>query len=178
MNDEISIPDPLKMPGGGRARDLPMTEKEMKKKKRKDKKREKKRKEKEKKKRDKERAKQKQKDKEAKEAAKVGQKPEDSKPEEEEEKPDRDGEDLMHPLEMPRVESEDTDSKGGSCDEPNPAANIEDNNLLGDTYFDVKSDHCLQPLLPQQNSYNRNMVLTMGHSGVKFIIEKVSGCLE
>ena len=38
---------------------------------------------------------------------------------------------------------DDTDSKGGSCDEPNPAANIEDNNLLGDTYFDVKSDHCL-----------------------------------
>ena len=79
---------------------------------------------------------------------------------------------------MPRVESDDTDSKGGSLEEPNPASNIEDNNLLGDSYFDVKSDHCLQPLMPQQNSYNRNMVLTMGHSGVKFIIEKVSGSLE
>ena len=57
-------------------------------------------------------------------------------------------------------------------------ARIEDNNLLGDTYFGVKSDHCLMPLLPQQNSYNRNMVLSMGHSGVKFIIEKISKSLE
>ena len=55
---------------------------------------------------------------------------------------------------------------------------IEDNNILGDTYFDVKSDHCLMPLLPQQNAYNRNMVLSMGHSGVKFIIEKISHSLE
>ena len=41
------------------------------------------------------------------------------------------------------IDGDDTDSKNGSLDEPNPAANIEDNNLLGDTYFDVKSDHCL-----------------------------------
>lgn len=34
------------------------------------------------------------------------------------------------------------------------------------------------PLLPQVNSYNRNMVLSMGHSGVKFIIEKISRKLE
>ena len=26
---------------------------------------------------------------------------------------------------------------------------IEENNLLGDHFFDVKSEHCLQPLLPQ-----------------------------
>ena len=57
VNEEISIPNPLNMPGGGRASDIPLTAKEMKKKKRKDKKREKKRKDKEKKKKDKERAK-------------------------------------------------------------------------------------------------------------------------
>ena len=26
---------------------------------------------------------------------------------------------------------------------------IEENNLLGDHFFDVKSEHCLKPLLPQ-----------------------------
>ena len=44
---------------------------------------------------------------------------------------------------MPRVESEDTDSRGGSVEDQNPVPNIEDNNILGDSYFDVKSDHCL-----------------------------------
>ena len=131
------------MPGGGRAREMPMTEKEMKKKKRKDKKREKKRKEKEKKKREKEKAKQKQKEKELKKQAETGLKPDDLKADSDGELKDKDCEDDLHPLEMPRAESDDTDSKGGSLDEPNPAANIEDNNLLGDTYFDVKSDHCL-----------------------------------
>ena len=40
-------------------------------------------------------------------------------------------------------------------------------------YFDIKSEHCLIPLIPSNNSFNRNMVLTFGHSGVKFIIEKL-----
>lgn len=34
------------------------------------------------------------------------------------------------------------------------------------------------PLLAQHNAYNRNMVLSMGHSGVKFVIEKISKSLE
>lgn len=45
---------------------------------------------------------------------------------------------------------------------------------LSNEYYDFKSDHCLMPLLPSSNSYNRNFVLTMGHSGVKFIIEKLT----
>jgi hypothetical protein len=34
------------------------------------------------------------------------------------------------------------------------------------------------PLLPSSNSYNRNMVLTFNHTGVKFIIEKVAKQVE
>ena len=30
------------------------------------------------------------------------------------------------------------------------------------------------PLLPQANSYNRNMVLSIGHSGVKFLLDRVT----
>ena len=29
------------------------------------------------------------------------------------------------------------------------------------------------PLIPSSNSYNRNFVITMGHSGVKFIIDSI-----
>ena len=29
------------------------------------------------------------------------------------------------------------------------------------------------PLIPAANSYNRNFVLTMGHTGVKFIIDAI-----
>ena len=59
---------------------------------------------------------------------------------------DSDDKDL-HPLEMPRLDSDNTDSND-SGKEGEPAARIEDNNLLGESYFDVKSDHCLMPLLP------------------------------
>ena len=55
MENDVSIPDPLKMPGGGKLADVPLTTRELKKKRRKDKKREKKRREKERKKREKER---------------------------------------------------------------------------------------------------------------------------
>lgn len=80
---------------------------------------------------------------------------------------------------MPRhAESDNTDSNGPSQENDRPIAGIDDNNILGDQYFEVKSEHCLMPLLPQVNSYNRNMVLSMGHSGVKFIIEKISRKLE
>ena len=48
---------------------------------------------------------------------------------------------------MPKIDSDNTDSNDDDAAE-NPVARIEDNNLLGDTYFDVKSDHCLMPLLP------------------------------
>ena len=51
MVEEVHVPDPLKMPGGGKLADVPLTTKEMKRKRRKDKKREKKRREKERKKR-------------------------------------------------------------------------------------------------------------------------------
>jgi hypothetical protein len=78
----------------------------------------------------------------------------------------------LAPLEFARGESDNTDSHGSQ--EAKPIAGIDDNNILGDHYFEVRSEHCLMPLLPQVNSYNRNMVLSMGHSGVKFIIEKVS----
>ncbi len=64
MAEEVHVPDPLKMPGGGKLAEVPLTTKEMKRKRRKEKKREKKRREKERKKREKERAKQRQKDKE------------------------------------------------------------------------------------------------------------------
>jgi len=79
---------------------------------------------------------------------------------------------------MPRGESDNTDSRGDSGENNNPIPGIDENNLLGDHFFDVKSEHCLMPLLPQANSYNRNMVMSMGHSGVKFIIEKISQKME
>ena len=34
------------------------------------------------------------------------------------------------------------------------------------------------PLLPSSNSYNRNFVLSMGHSGVKFIIDTIGKEVE
>ena len=37
-------------------------------------------------------------------------------------------------------------------------------------YYDFTSDHGLIPALPSNNSYNRNIVLSFGHSGVKFIL--------
>ena len=40
-------------------------------------------------------------------------------------------------------------------------------------YFDVKSQHCLMPLMEVTNSYNRNFVLSFGHGGVRAIIERV-----
>lgn len=79
---------------------------------------------------------------------------------------------------MPKIDSDNTDSGEEDGGENTTTSRIEDNNILGDAYFDVKSDHCLMPLLPQHNAYNRNMVLSMGHSGVKFIIEKISSSLE
>ena len=44
---------------------------------------------------------------------------------------------------------------------------------LGMEYFDVKSQHCLMPLMEVTNSYNRNFVLSFGHGGVRAIIERV-----
>lgn len=87
-------------------------------------------------------------------------------------------EDDLEPLQM--ADSDDSNSQTSLEREHQQLQQqvIDDNNLLGDHFFDVKSEHCLQPLLPQQNSYNRNMVLTMSHSGVKFIIEKISVSLE
>lgn len=49
---------------------------------------------------------------------------------------------------------------------------------LGEDYFDFKSEHCLMPLIPSSNSYNRNFVLTMGHSGVKFIIDAICKLID
>ena len=43
----------------------------------------------------------------------------------------------------------------------------------GEEYFDIKSQHSLIPLLPYNNSYNRNMVLTFSHSGVRFIMDRI-----
>ena len=40
-------------------------------------------------------------------------------------------------------------------------------------FYDIESEHCLIPLLPSNNSYNRNMVLAFNHSGVKFIFESI-----
>lgn len=57
-----------------------------------------------------------------------------------------DDKDDLHPLEMPKIDSDNTDSNDE--DQESTATRIEDNNLLGDNYFDVKSDHCLMPLLP------------------------------
>ncbi|CDW89156.1 UNKNOWN [Stylonychia lemnae] len=45
-------------------------------------------------------------------------------------------------------------------------------------YFDVKSNHCLIPLIPSNNSHNRNMVLTFSHSGVRYIIDKIQNSSE
>jgi len=55
--EEITVPDPLKMPGGGKLNAVPETTKEMRKRKKKEKKKEKKRREKERKKREKEKIK-------------------------------------------------------------------------------------------------------------------------
>ena len=51
MGEDVHVPDPLKMPGGGKLESVPLTSREMKRKRRKDKKREKKRREKERKRR-------------------------------------------------------------------------------------------------------------------------------
>lgn len=64
MSSGVEVPDPLKMPGGGKLAEVPMTSREMKRKRRKDKKREKKRRDKERKKREKERQKARNKEKE------------------------------------------------------------------------------------------------------------------
>ena len=40
-------------------------------------------------------------------------------------------------------------------------------------YFDFTSEHGLIPALPSNNSYNRNFVLSFGHSGVKFILARL-----
>jgi hypothetical protein len=45
-------------------------------------------------------------------------------------------------------------------------------------YYDFKSEHCLMPLIPASNSYNRNFVLTMQHSGVKAIIDSIGKAIE
>ena len=189
MENEIHIPDPHKMPGGGKLQVVPLTTKELKKKRRKEKKREKKRREKERKNRLKSQARQRQKEREDKAKAletgavavpEADGENSNGEKEDEADNIDMPGEDPdeLHPLEMPKIDSDNTDSNDEQDNAVNPVARIEDNNLLGDTYFDVKSDHCLMPLLPQQNAYNRNMVLSMGHSGVKFIIEKISKSLE
>ena len=72
MADDVHVPDPMKMPGGGRLAEVPLTSREMKRKRRKDKKREKKRREKERKKREKERVRLRNKEKQAKEPNKEG----------------------------------------------------------------------------------------------------------
>ena len=59
LNEDVHVPDPLKMPGGGKLNAIPETTKEMRKRKKKEKKKEKKRREKERKKREKDKAKQK-----------------------------------------------------------------------------------------------------------------------
>ena len=41
----------------------------------------------------------------------------------------------------------------------------------GKQYYDIISDHSLKPLVQTSNSYNRNLVLTFGHSAVKYIID-------
>ena len=51
---------------------------------------------------------------------------------------------------------------------------LTDSSHLGDEYFDIQSEHCLMPLLPQANSYNRCIVLSIAHSGVKHIIDRVT----
>jgi hypothetical protein len=48
------------------------------------------------------------------------------------------------------------------------------NNGLTEENFDVVSEHCLMPLIPAANSFNRNMVLSIGHSGVKFVLDRVA----
>jgi hypothetical protein len=40
-------------------------------------------------------------------------------------------------------------------------------------YYDFTSEHGLIPALPSNNSYNRNFVLSFGHSGVKFILARL-----
>ena len=41
-------------------------------------------------------------------------------------------------------------------------------------YFDIKSEHCLMPNIPSSNSFNRNLVLTFAHNGVKYIMDRVA----
>jgi hypothetical protein len=50
--------------------------------------------------------------------------------------------------------------------------------MLGDEYYDFKSEHCLMPLIPSSNSYNRNFVLSIGHSGVKYIFDTISNNIQ
>jgi hypothetical protein len=45
---------------------------------------------------------------------------------------------------------------------------------ISDEYFDIKSMHQLIPILPFNNSYNRNMAITFSHSGVRFILERLA----
>jgi hypothetical protein len=40
-------------------------------------------------------------------------------------------------------------------------------------YFDFTSDHGLIPALPSNNSYNRNLVISFGHSGVQYILNQI-----
>ena len=51
MENDVHVPDPMKMPGGAKMAEVPLTTRELKRKRRKEKKREKKRREKERKKR-------------------------------------------------------------------------------------------------------------------------------
>jgi len=154
MADDVHVPDPLKMPGGGKLAEVPLTTRELKRKRRKEKKREKKRREKERKKREKERLRQRQKEKDGKQEAgkrdevDPNEESQNEKEDEVEAPGDEQDEQDLHPLEMPRIDSDNTDSNA-SQDAEQTGTRIEDNNLLGDSYFDVKSDHCLMPLLPQ-----------------------------
>ena len=45
-------------------------------------------------------------------------------------------------------------------------------NHEGKLYYDVISDHNLKPLVVKENSLNRNLVLTFGNSGVKYVMSE------
>ena len=78
---------------------------------------------------------------------------------------------------MNAILSEDSDSvtdENNANEENRLSWRASENNCLGDEYFDVESEHCLMPLLPSVNSYNRNMVLSVGHSGVKYLLDRVA----
>ena len=66
------------------------------------------------------------------------------------------------------------DSQSNHSQENQEKRSPTDNNCLGDEYFDVESVHCLMPLLPTPNSHNRNMVLSISHGGVKYILDRVA----